>query len=76
MKSVVYLCCPVQTREGWVYLTAVASVLRGDWDGDAARRLLPARQLDFRDSVKAFDFACDMPPTSEHFMCQRKGCKS
>ena len=53
MKSVVYLCCPVQTREGWAYLTAIASVLRGDWDGDVARRLLPARQLDFRDSVTA-----------------------
>ena len=49
MKSVVYLTCPVQSREGWVYLTAVTSVLKGDWDEDESKRLLPARQLDFRD---------------------------
>lgn len=49
MKSVVYLTCPVQSREGWTYLTALTSVLRGDWDEDEGRRLLPARQLDFRD---------------------------
>jgi S-DNA-T family DNA segregation ATPase FtsK/SpoIIIE len=49
MKSVVYLTCPVQSREGWAYLTAVTSILRGDWDEDEGRRLLPARQLDFRD---------------------------
>lgn len=48
MKSVVYLCCPVQTREGWAYLTAMATVLNGDWDRNEARRLLPARQLDFQ----------------------------
>ncbi len=49
MKSVVYLTCPVQSREGWAFLTALASVLKGDWDEDESRRLLPARQLDFRD---------------------------
>jgi S-DNA-T family DNA segregation ATPase FtsK/SpoIIIE len=49
MKSVVYLCCPVQSKEGWAYLTALTSVLKGDWDEDEGRRLLPARQLDFRD---------------------------
>jgi S-DNA-T family DNA segregation ATPase FtsK/SpoIIIE len=53
MKSVVFLCCPVQTRQGWSYLTALTSFLRGDWDGDTSRRLLPARQLDFRDTVTA-----------------------
>ena len=48
MKSVVYLCCPVQSREGWAYLTAMATVLKGDWDRNEARRLLPTRQLDFQ----------------------------
>ena len=48
MKSVVYLCCPVQSREGWAYLTAMATVLKGDWDRNAAQRLLPTRQLDFQ----------------------------
>ena len=48
MKSVVYLCCPVQSREGWAYLTAIATILKGNWDGNEARRLLPARQLDFQ----------------------------
>ena len=53
MKSVVYLCCPVQSAEGWTYLTAVTSFIKGDWDGDESRRLLPARQLDFRDNATA-----------------------
>ena len=48
MKSVVYLCCPVQSRAGWAYLTAIATVLKGDWDKNEARRLLPTRQLDFQ----------------------------
>ncbi len=48
MKSVVYLCCPVQSREGWAYLTAIATILKGNWDGNEARRLLPTRQLDFQ----------------------------
>lgn len=51
MKSVVYLCCPVQRAEGWSYLTAIASFFRGDWDGNTHFRLLPARQLDFRDAT-------------------------
>jgi S-DNA-T family DNA segregation ATPase FtsK/SpoIIIE len=33
------------------YLTAIASFLRGDWDGNKQVRLLPARQLDFRDAT-------------------------
>jgi DNA segregation ATPase FtsK/SpoIIIE, S-DNA-T family len=49
MKSVVYLCCPVQSREGWAHLTALTTFLKGDWDEVEERRLLPARQLDFRD---------------------------
>ncbi len=49
MKSVVYLCCPVQSREGWAFLTALTTFLKGDWDEQEGRRLLPARQLDFRD---------------------------
>jgi S-DNA-T family DNA segregation ATPase FtsK/SpoIIIE len=53
LKSSVYLCCPVQSAEGWSYLTAIATIFRGDWDGDTARRLLPVRQLDFRDGRTA-----------------------
>lgn len=49
MKSVVYLCCPVQSQEGWAFLSAITSFLKGDWDGNEQRRLLPARQLDFQD---------------------------
>lgn len=50
LKSVVYLCCPVQSADCWAYTTALASLVRGtDWDGNSAKRLLPARQLDFRD---------------------------
>ena len=48
MKSAVYLCCPVQSREGWAYLTAITTILKGNWDGNEDRRLLPARQLDFQ----------------------------
>ena len=48
MKSIVYLCCPVQSSEGWAYLTAIATVLKGNWDGNEAVRLLPARRLDFQ----------------------------
>ncbi len=53
LKSVVYLCCPVQSREGWAFLTAVASFFKGDWDGNVSRRLLPVRQLDFHDKATA-----------------------
>lgn len=56
MKSVVYLCCPVQSKEGWAFLTAITSFLKGDWDGEWATRLLPARQLDFRDPMTATIF--------------------
>ena len=53
MKSVVYLCCPVQSAEGWAFLTAITTFLKGDWDGNTSRRLLPARQLDFQDPAMA-----------------------
>ena len=33
MKSVVYLCCPVQTTAGWSFITALTTFLKGDWDG-------------------------------------------
>lgn len=49
LKSVVYLCCPAQTEEGWRYLTAVATFFQGDWDKHEDKRLLPARQLDFEE---------------------------
>ncbi len=52
-KSIVYLCCPVQTKEGWDYVTAVTSFFRPDWREDLARRYLPARQLDFHDPITA-----------------------
>ena len=53
LKSSAFLCCPVQSSEGWAYLTALASMFRGDWDGDERRRLLPVRLLDFRDGRTA-----------------------
>jgi S-DNA-T family DNA segregation ATPase FtsK/SpoIIIE len=58
-KSIVYLCCPVQTEEGWAYLTAIASYFQPDWESDLQRRYLPARQLDFHDpeTSKIFDEA-------------------
>lgn len=48
-KSIVYLCSPAQTAEGWAYLTAISAYFRPDWDTDLRRRYLPARQLDFHD---------------------------
>jgi S-DNA-T family DNA segregation ATPase FtsK/SpoIIIE len=53
MKSVVYLCSPVQSAEGWSFLTALTTFLKGDWDENESKRLLPARQLDFRDNRTA-----------------------
>jgi DNA segregation ATPase FtsK/SpoIIIE, S-DNA-T family len=56
MKSVAYLCCPVQSQEGWSFITALTTFLKGDWDGIESRRLLPARQLDFNDPLTASIF--------------------
>ena len=53
LKSVVYLCCPAQTTEGWSYLSAISSFFKGNCDGNAHVRWLPARQLDFRDTTTA-----------------------
>ncbi len=50
MKSVVYLCCPVQTKEGWAFITALTAFIKGDWDGNESKHLLPARQLDFNEN--------------------------
>jgi len=57
MKSSVFLCCPVQSAEGWAYLDAVAAVLRGEYQDTLGRHLVPARQLDFRDpeTARIFD---------------------
>ena len=56
MKSVVYLCCPVQTSEGWSFITALTTFIKGDWDGIDTKRLLPARKLDFNDPLTASIF--------------------
>jgi DNA segregation ATPase FtsK/SpoIIIE, S-DNA-T family len=56
MKSVVYLCCPVQTVEGWAFITALTTFIKGDWDGVESKRLLPARKLDFNDPQTASIF--------------------
>jgi S-DNA-T family DNA segregation ATPase FtsK/SpoIIIE len=56
MKSIVYLCCPVQTVEGWSFISAITTFFKGDWDEAADRRLLPARKLDFHDPVTASIF--------------------
>ncbi|NOS76981.1 MAG: DNA translocase FtsK [Nitrospira sp.] len=56
MKSVVYLCCPVQTNEGWSFITALTTFIKGDWDGVESPRLLPARKLDFNDPLTASIF--------------------
>lgn len=56
MKSVVYLCCPVQTNEGWSFVTALTTFIRGDWDCVESKRLLPARKLDFNDPQTASIF--------------------
>jgi S-DNA-T family DNA segregation ATPase FtsK/SpoIIIE len=56
MKSVAYLCCPVQTKEGWSFVAALTAFLKGEWDGPEGKRLLPARKLDFDDPVTASIF--------------------
>jgi S-DNA-T family DNA segregation ATPase FtsK/SpoIIIE len=56
MKSVAYLCCPVQTKEGWAFITALTTFLKGDFEALDKRRLLPARKLDFNDPVTASIF--------------------
>lgn len=53
LKSIVYLCCPVQSEETWAFLTAVTTFKKGDWDGNPDFRLLPVRQLDFSNNQTA-----------------------
>nr|WP_321526611.1 FtsK/SpoIIIE domain-containing protein [uncultured Cohaesibacter sp.] len=53
LKSCVYLCSPVQSREGWAHLSALTSFLRSDEGDHDGKRLLPVRQLDFRDARTA-----------------------
>lgn len=52
-KSSVYLCSPVQSREGWAFLSATTAFLKNDEDSQDGKRLLPVRQLDFRDDRTA-----------------------
>lgn len=49
LKSTVYLCCPVQTAEGWEHIAALTSFVRHEVTAAGTSRLLPVRQLDFRD---------------------------
>jgi DNA segregation ATPase FtsK/SpoIIIE, S-DNA-T family len=56
MKSVAYLCCPVQTKEGWAFITALTTFLKGDFEELDKRRPLPARKLDFNDPLTASIF--------------------
>jgi DNA segregation ATPase FtsK/SpoIIIE, S-DNA-T family len=56
MKSIVYLCCPVQSKEGWSFITALTTFIKGDWDGNHTKRLLPARKLDFNDPLTSSIF--------------------
>jgi len=51
MKAVVYLCCPVQSKEGWAFISALTAFIKSDWDGNQTKRLLPARRLDFNDPL-------------------------
>lgn len=57
LKSVVYLCCPVQSEQTWAFITAITTFKKGDWDGSKTTRLLPVRQLDFndRDTAQIFE---------------------
>ncbi len=57
LKSAVYLCCPVQSAEGWSFLSAATTFLKGDFRDDGGRRLLPTRQLDFHDPQTARIFS-------------------
>ena len=51
-----YRCCPVQTKEGWSFITALTTFIKGDWDEVEDKRLLPARKLDFNDPQTASIF--------------------
>ncbi|WP_142781931.1 FtsK/SpoIIIE domain-containing protein [Agrobacterium sp. T29] len=53
LKSSVYLCSPVQSREGWAFLSAITAFLKEEENLQDGKRLLPVRQLDFRDDRTA-----------------------
>ncbi len=53
LKSCVYLCSPVQSREGWAHLSALTAFMKSDEGDHDGKRLLPVRQLDFRDARTA-----------------------
>ena len=57
LKSTAYLCCPVQTTEGWAHIAALSSFVRHEVPGLGGNRPLPVRQLDFRDerTARIFD---------------------
>lgn len=50
MKSVVYLTCPVQSKEGWIYLSALSSFFLDRGSYRNSEYILPARQLDFQNA--------------------------
>jgi S-DNA-T family DNA segregation ATPase FtsK/SpoIIIE len=52
MKSVVYLTCPIQTRIGWNYVSALSSIMKPHMT-EPGKHLLPARQLNFNDAQTA-----------------------
>ncbi len=62
LKSTAYLCCPVQTAEGWAHIAALTSFIRHEVPETGASRLLPVRQLDFRDerTARIFDETHDL----------------
>lgn len=62
LKSTAYLCCPVQTSEGWAHIAALTSFVRHEVPETGATRLLPVRQLDFRDerTARIFDETHDL----------------
>lgn len=57
LKSAVYLCCPVQSAEGWSFLSASTTFLKGDFRDGGDKRQLPTRQLDFHDPMTARIFS-------------------
>lgn len=62
LKTTAYLCCPVQTAEGWAYISALTAFVRHETPATGATRLLPVRQLDFRDerTARVFDETHDL----------------
>lgn len=62
LKSTAYLCCPVQTTEGWAHIGALSTFVRHEVPGPGGNRPLPVRQLDFRDerTARIFDETHDL----------------